>query len=202
MILEKFEKLNFFLRIGNLSSPTIGNFLHFGDQILSINGESPSEVDALLQMVKNSKSPIFTLKLRRLPYGRVIMITDIHSVITEDQLMINLENSVSLEILKDTFGIKLKQNTAKIEKIYENGLFYKNGLKYDPNKVSYEVENTNKIFTLKRNNQNKERLSKWVITEINGDLISYKSSAEEVRFLFFHLIYYNFILDIGSFKIE
>ncbi|RNA41617.1 hypothetical protein BpHYR1_003988 [Brachionus plicatilis] len=173
--------LKFYIfKIGNLSSPTIGNFLHFGDQILSINGESPNDVDGLLQMVRYSKSPIFTLKLRRLPYGRVIMITDIHSVITEDQLQINLENSVSLEILKDTFGLKLKQNTAKIEKIYDNGFFYKNGLKYDPNKVSYELENSNKIFTLKRNNQNKERLSKWVITEINGDLINYRSSAEEI----------------------
>lgn len=175
-------------RIGNLFSPIIGNILHFGDQILSINGEAPSEVDGLLQMIKHSKSPVITLKMRRLPYGRVIVITDIQSFLKEDQLQINLENNVCLEILKEIFGIKLKQNTAKIVKIYEDGFFFKNGLKYDPNKVSYELENTNKMFSLKRNIQNKDRLSKWVITEINGDLINYKSSAEEVILFFLNIL--------------
>lgn len=158
--------------------------MHFGDQILNINGETPEEANGLLQMIKHSKSPVISLKLRRLPYGRVIMITGIQSVLKEDQLQINLENNVSLEILKEIFGIRLKLNTAKIEKIYESGFFYKNGLKYDPNKVSYELENTNKMFTLNRSSQNKDRLSKWVITEINGDLIYYKSSAEEVNLIF------------------
>ncbi|CAF0706701.1 unnamed protein product [Brachionus calyciflorus] len=165
--------------IGNLSSPTIGNYLHFGDQIISINGEIPNDSEILVQLIKNCKSSTINLKLKRLPYARVIIISDIHSEFREDQLQVNLENSLSVEILKEKFGIKLKQNTAKIEKIYENGFFYKNGLKYDPNKVSYELENPNKIFTLKRNT-NKERLCKWVITEINGDFINYRSDAEEI----------------------
>lgn len=167
-----------------MSSPTIGNYLHFGDQILAVNGEAPTDIDSLITSVKNSKNPNLNLKLKRLPYARIITISDIHCEIRDDEFQINPDNEKSIEILKEKFGVKLKQNTAKIEKIYESGLFYKNGLKYDPNRVEYELQTANKLNSLKKYDE-KERLTKWVITEINGDFINYRCNAEEVWYTFF-----------------
>lgn len=82
------------------------------------------------------------------------------------------------EILSQVFGIKLKLNTCKIEQILESGLFYKNGLKYDSNKVEFDL-GINVKNTLKKPNE-KDRLTKWVITEINGEYTNYKCTTEEV----------------------
>lgn len=172
--------------------------MHFGDQILNINGEVPNDVESLLANVKNSNTPVLSLKLKRLPYARIITLLDIYTEIRDDEFKTSFDNEKSLEILKEKFGLKLKQNTAKIEKIFENGLFYKNGLKYDPNKVEYDVDTINKIIPDKKYDE-KERLTKWVITEINGDFINYRCSAEEVCAFLNHLIK---LLDIKLFLLK
>ena len=92
----------------------------------------------------------------------------------------------------------MKHNTCKIEKSFDDGLFYKNGLKYDSNKVGYDISIANKN-TLRKKSDDKERLAKWVITEINGEFINYKCSAEEVCLSGFKylilLFYFNTILN-------
>ena len=80
-------------------------------------------------------------------------------------------------MIKDKFGIKLKNGTAKIEKIDQTGLFFKLGLKYDPNKVSFDLKS--KSYST----EDRDRLTKWVITEINGHFLSYHSTAKEVSYL-------------------
>ena len=166
-------------RIGRLNSPNVGSNLHFGDEILNVDGTSITTLESLNSNIKNSKKAELKLKLKRLPFGRVIsfqadVATPIDSIVKEN---------LTHEILKEKFGIRLKQNTAKIERIEESGLFIKNGLKYNPNKVYYDLETSS--FNSKSKNDEKDRLTKWVITEINGDYINYHCSAEEVAFSIF-----------------
>ena len=125
-------------------------------------------------LAKNSLRPLITVKIRRLPFARVILILDLNSKSREANLNKELKLiQKASEVIFDLFGIRLKPNTAKIEKIQEDGLFYKNGLKYDSNKVEFDIlmsranANTIKI-------DEKDRLTKWVITEINGDKFEYK----------------------------
>lgn len=137
-------------------------------------------------LAKNSVRPLITVKIRRLPFARVILITGISKKSKE----INLNKELKLiqkasEVIFDLFGIRFKNNTAKIEKIQEDGLFYKNGLKYDSNKVEFDISTSrNNANTIKIDE--KDRLTKWVITEINGDNLNYRCSAEEV-YKFIHL---------------
>ncbi len=83
------------------------------------------------------------------------------------------------EIVREIFGIKLKDGTAKIEKIEENGLLFRYGLKYDPNKVEFDLK-AKGLSTISKNDE-KNRLTKWVITNINGDFINFESSSKEVK---------------------
>ena len=141
-------------------------------------------MENLNSTIKNSKKSEFKLKLKRLPFARIIsfqveVATPIDSILKEN---------LTQEIFKEKIGIRLKPNTAKIEKIEENGLFFKNGLKYNPNKVYYDLETNS--FNSKTKIDEKDRLTKWVITEINGDYINYHCSAEEVIFHLFNIITY------------
>lgn len=120
-----------------------------------------------------------------MPYARVILIQGIKEE-SPDERILGLSHS---EILQKEFGIKLKHNTCKIEKSQDDGLFYKNGLKYDSNKVGYDISIANKN-TMRKKSDDKERFAKWVITEINGEFINYKCSAEEVC-LFFGYFFLN-----------
>ena len=152
----------------------MGNNLHFGDEILSIDEISITSLENLNSNVKNSKKTEFQLKLKRLPYARIISFrTEIDASI--DSL---IKDNLTQETFKEKFGIKLKPNTAKIEKIDENGLFFKNGLKYNPNKVYYDLGVSSSSTKTKADE--KDRLTKWVITEINGDYINYHCPVEEV----------------------
>ena len=175
------------------TSHNLLNKIHFGDEILSINDYLLNDVhkESFELLAKNSTRPMITVKLRRLPYARVILISDIKkSLKNQTDYELKLVQKAHSDLLCDIFGIKLKLNTAKIEKIFENGLFFKNGLKYEPNKVGFEIQmsRTNQILKV----DDKDRLTKWVITEINGDSINYKSSAEEVLNLKFSLRLYLF----------
>ena len=168
----------FNFRIGRLHSPNVGNNLHFGDEILSVDGAAITTLENLYSTIKNSKKNEFKLKLTRLPFARIIsfqteLATPSDSIVKEN---------LTQEIFKEKIGIRLKTNTAKIEKIEENGLFFKNGLKYSPNKVYYDLETNS--FNSKSKIDEKDRLTKWVITEINGDYINYHCPAEEVGNIF------------------
>ena len=149
---------------------TLSNRIHFGDELLSINDYLIGDRDSFLLLAKNSIRPIINIKVKRLPHARALFISDIIESSPEELVLAQPH----ADVLQAVFGIKLKQNTSKIEKIYEDGLFFKNGLKYDSNKVEYEI-------TANVKHDERERLTKWVITEINGEFINYKCSAEEVR---------------------
>lgn len=129
-------------------------------------------MDKLTSNIKHLKKSILKLKLKRLPFARVITLTEIN----KDEFLTSTH--LTNELIKEKFGIKLKSNTTKIEKIDENGLFFKCGLKYDPNKVEFDIESANSNSKTKL--YSRDRLSKWAITEINGDYVSYYCSAEEV----------------------
>lgn len=158
------------------SSAALSNKIHFGDEVLSINDYIINDKDSLVGLAKCSVGPTINLKLKRLPYGRVILINNTDCAVQESILGLS-----HTEILTQVFGIKLKQNTCKIEHILESGLFYKNGLKYDSNKVEFDL-GINVKNTLKKPNE-KDRLTKWVITEINGEYTNYKCTTEEVSAL-------------------
>ena len=83
------------------------------------------------------------------------------------------------ELVREIFGIKLKEGTSKIEKIEENGLLFRYGLKYDPNKVEFDLK-AKGLSTISKNDE-KNRLTKWVITNINGDFINFECSSKEVK---------------------
>jgi hypothetical protein len=130
-------------------------------------------------LIKNSEKPLIKVKIKRLPYARCILISGITNL--KDKSNIDHENKTA-DILYEKFGLKLKSNTSKIESIKENSIFYQAGLKYDPNRVEFD------ILMSKNNNclkiEDKDRLTKWVITEINGYHINYKLSSDEVQNLF------------------
>jgi len=156
------------------SSVSLSNKIHFGDEILSINDYLITDKEGLLQLVRSTVQPYINIKIKRLPFARVIFIQNV-SEAAPDEIVLGLSPE---EILAKSFGIKLKHNTCKIEKIIEEGLFYRHGLKYDSNKVEYDLCLSNR--TTVRKSEVKERLTKWVITEINGEYISYKCIGEEV----------------------
>lgn len=159
------------------------NKIHFGDEILSINDYLLNDVqkESFQLLAKNSTRPLITVKLRRLPYARIILVSDIKKTLKESDCEMKLVQKAHADLLSDIFGLKLKTNTAKIEKLVDGGLFYRNGLKYDANKVEFDVQLSRSAQNIKVDE--KDRITKWVITEINGDSISYRSSAEEVILL-------------------
>lgn len=164
------------------ASQALFNKIHFGDEILSINDYLLNDIDreSFLLLAKNSTRPFITVKIKCLPYARIILIPEIKksSIETRLEQELKIVQKAHAETLLEQFGIKLKLNTAKIEKIQENGLFYRNGLKYDSNKVEFDISTLRANSTLKIDE--KDRLTKWVITEINGDSINYKCTAEEI----------------------
>jgi len=159
------------------SSVSLSNKIHFGDELLSINDYLISDRESLGQLGRSSVQPYINIKIKRLPFARAILIQNV-SEAAPDEVALGLSPE---EILVRSFGIKLKHNTCKIERSLEDGLFYRHGLKYDSNKVEYDLCVSSR--TTVRKSDEKERLTKWVITEINGEYISYKCSAEEVSWL-------------------
>ncbi len=98
--------------------------MHFGDEIISINDKSIKNIDSLVKDLKNSNGEtLIKVKLKRMPFGRLISISNI-------DLDISSKQTNYLEMIKEIFGIKLKEGTAKIEKIQENGLLFRFGLKF------------------------------------------------------------------------
>jgi hypothetical protein len=144
----------------------LDNNLYFGDELISLNDQKINEINTI-QINK-----IIVMKIKRLPYARLVILTDINKHIEKENN--NQNNKLYNEILQNKFGITLKKNTSKIEKIHENGLFYKK-LKYDANKAEYEI-----LSNFSKSNVNRYRLTKWVITEINGEMINYYTSSEKV----------------------
>ena len=86
------------------------------------------------------------IEIRRLPFARLIVLPNIYNSINSKA---NLTSQTNADVLLNIFGLTLKENTVKIEKIHEHGLFYKNNLKYDTNKVEYDVLEKNYIFDKK-----------------------------------------------------
>lgn len=109
---------------------------------------------------------MLTVTLRRMPYAKEIKISNIDQKLRKK--VADANHDVSLEIFNKFFGINLKYNTTKIEKIVDNGLFYKSGLTFHPCRIEYmqNFENNYK--------------SKWVITEINGEFVDYLCSTKTV----------------------
>ncbi len=54
-----------------------------------------------------------------------------------------------------------------------------NKIMLDPNKVEFDLK-TKSLNTISKSDE-KKRLSKWVITNINGDFINYECPSKEVK---------------------
>ena len=103
------------------NSSEIGNRLHVGDELCSIDGIT-DEKEIEKYIAENSTKTLANLKLKRLPFGRLISLPEYNQKqINQREFDVNKNYD---SILINDFGIKLKPNTSKIEKIIENGLIY------------------------------------------------------------------------------
>jgi hypothetical protein len=160
-------------RIGKTNFQNIKDSLHFGDEIITVNDKTIKSIDSFVKDLKKSNGHTeIKIKLKRLPFGRLISISNISLDFS------NNKHTNHLDMIKEIFGIKLKEGTAKIEKIEERGLLFQYGLKYDPNKVEFDLK-TKSLNTISKSDE-RNRLTKWIITNINGDFINYECSAKEV----------------------
>ncbi len=162
-------------RIGRFQLPNITNNLHLGDEILKINDRDINSIDNVISFIKQSQQAVLNITLKRLPYARVIYLSKIDR---NPDLQTTTGKLNHNELIREIFGIKLKLGTTKIEKIEENGVFHKNGLKYDPNTALFDIQTLYSNLNVKIDE--KDRLTKWVITEINGDYLNYHCDPEEV----------------------
>ncbi len=172
-----------FSRVGRAFAQKTTSRLFLGDEILAINETAIKNAEHLIANMKKSNQPLVNIKIQRLPFARVIILSDSfkRSPLVDENSQISINFN---EVVREKFGIKLKTGTTKIEKIEENGVFFKSGLKYDPNKVRFDLNNKSFDTVSKMSLDPKNRLTKWVITAINGENLSYQCSAQEVIFIF------------------
>jgi hypothetical protein len=81
--------------------------------------------------------------------------------------------------VKTELGIKLDSNKpARITNISQDGVVYRMGLKYNPNRVEYDIISMNMNDGPKTN---RNRLTTWSLTEINGRPVSLIMPSDKVN---------------------
>ena len=171
---------NSFIRIAGLASTNNTQKVYVGDMIISVNNEKITklqELQALVFKCKNNET--ICLQIKRLPFARAIFIP-----MAKQDLVVNTK--YCNKHVKSILGLKLETNRARIEKIDENGLVYKSGLRFSPNSYLFDLVLRDKQQQQQQDLNN--RLTTWTLTEINGNPISYTINCDKVSFFFFFVL--------------
>ena len=147
--------------------------LYIGDLIVSVNNETINTLKYLQDFVDRCKSEDICLKIKRLPFARVIFIPLGNSLVDA------ADNKINSKHVKSILGIKIETSKPRIEKIEENGLVYKNSLRFNPNSYLLDLMMKEKV-EVKLTNDEKSQLTTWTLTEINGNIVSQSSNCDKV----------------------
>ncbi len=130
-------------------------------------------------IISINKDTSLNLLIKRLPYARAIFIP---ITIPNPNTLPSFDGKY-IKHVKSILGIKLDASKPRIEKIDENGAVYKNGLRFNPNRFSYDLAVKNEFD--EDLSDDKNRLTTWTFTEINGNPISLSSNCDQVSKLFY-----------------
>ncbi len=156
------------------TTPNLSTALQIGDLVESINDTRLTTMKELLLVMEMLNAKAINLKIKRLPFARIIFLPEYQ--IQNAKLLAQKKFN---KYVKAELGIKLDSNKpACITNISQNGVVYRMGLKYNPNRVEYDLISMN-IGNGPKTSRN--LLTTWSLTEINGKPVSLIASSDRVR---------------------
>ena len=150
--------------------------IYIGDLIISINGnENLNKLKNVHDFINECKNQDICVKIKRLPFARVIFIPLVNSDVP------TIVGKYNNKHVKSILGIKLDADKPRFEKIDESGLVYKNSLRFFPNSYLLDLM-VKESIDLKSNFNEKSQLTTWTFTEINGILVNQSTNSDKVIF--------------------